>query len=101
PQIVEAEIFHHARGGADIAGLARLDEDDANHAFRPAVIPSREDGEESPDENEHPRHMTRPSSALRAPSPRTRGEGQCCPSPRVSGERVALSEAKGRVRGSL
>ena len=42
-----------------------------------------------------------PSSALRAPSPRQRGEGSrrraCreCPSPRVGGERVA----EGRVRG--
>jgi len=44
-----------------------------------------------------------PSSALRAPSPRTRGEGLSagarreCPSPRDSGERVA----EGRVRGAI
>jgi uncharacterized protein len=50
--------------------------------------------------------MTRPSSALRAPSPRSRGEGSAdtvdpsALAPR-SGERVALSEAKGRVRGAV
>ena len=38
-----------------------------------------------------------PSSALRAPSPRERGEGHHNPSPRDSGQRVA----DGRVRGDL
>src|SRR5258708_25240868 len=29
PQIREAEVFHHARNRADVASLARLDENDA------------------------------------------------------------------------
>src|SRR5207237_619774 len=79
PQLFESEILHDARGGADVAGLARLDEHDANHAFRPCVIPTREeDAEESPRQVCARTRTTGPSSALRAPSPRTRGEGKRC-----------------------
>ena len=31
PELFEAEVLHHPRRGADIAGFAGLDQDDAKH----------------------------------------------------------------------
>ena len=33
-EVVEAEVLHHARDGADVAGLARLDEHDPQSGHR-------------------------------------------------------------------
>src|SRR5829696_7346703 len=33
PEVGEAEVLHHPRGGADVSRLARLDQNDAQHEF--------------------------------------------------------------------
>src|SRR5437870_12080726 len=47
PQLLESEILHDARGGADVARFPRLDQNDAQHGAIIAVILSRADGEGS------------------------------------------------------